>query len=42
MSWELKLAGYIRGWMDYFRITEYYHPIPQLDQWIRRPSVAVL
>ena len=31
-----KLAEYIRGWMDYFRITEYYRPIPQLDQWIRR------
>ena len=31
-----KLAEYIRGWMGYFRITEYYRPIPQLDQWIRR------
>ncbi|WP_422475313.1 group II intron reverse transcriptase/maturase [Endozoicomonas sp. ALB032] len=31
-----KLAEYIRGWMGYFRITEYYSPIPLLDQWIRR------
>ncbi|WOG25904.1 group II intron maturase-specific domain-containing protein [Endozoicomonas sp. 8E] len=31
-----KLAEYIRGWMGYFRITEYYRPIPLLDQWIRR------
>ena len=31
-----KLAEYIRGWMGYFRITEYYRPIPKLDQWIRR------
>ena len=31
-----KLAEYIRGWMGYFRTIEYYRPIPQLDQWIRR------
>ena len=31
-----KLAEYIRGWMGYFRITEYYRPMPLLDQWIRR------
>ena len=31
-----KLAEYVRGWMGYFRITEYYRPIPLLDQWIRR------
>lgn len=31
-----KLTEYIRGWMGYFRITEYYRPIPLLDQWIRR------
>ena len=30
---RLKLSVY---WMGYFRITEYYRPIPQLDQWIRR------
>ena len=31
-----KLAEYIRGWMGYFGISEYYRPIPELDQWIRR------
>ncbi|WP_257281157.1 group II intron reverse transcriptase/maturase [Endozoicomonas sp. ISHI1] len=31
-----KLTEYIRGWMGFFRITEYYRPIPLLDQWIRR------
>ena len=31
-----KLAEYVRGWMGYFRITEYYRPILLLDQWIRR------
>ena len=37
MEYRLKkLAGYIRGWMGYFQITEYYRPIPLLDQWIRR------
>ncbi|MCW7551091.1 group II intron reverse transcriptase/maturase [Endozoicomonas gorgoniicola] len=37
MEYRLKkLAEYIRGWMGYFRITEYYSPIPRLDQWIRR------
>ena len=37
MGYRLKkLAEYIRGWMGYFRITEYYRPIPLLDQWIRR------
>ena len=37
MEYRLKkLAEYIRGWMGYSRITEYYSPIPRLDQWIRR------
>ncbi|MCW7551650.1 group II intron reverse transcriptase/maturase [Endozoicomonas gorgoniicola] len=37
MEYRLKkLTEYIRGWMGYFRITEYYSPIPRLDQWIRR------
>ena len=31
-----KLAQYIRGWMNYFGISEYYRPIPLLDQWLRR------
>jgi RNA-directed DNA polymerase len=31
-----KLAQYIRGWMGYYGISEYYRPIPGIDQWIRR------
>jgi RNA-directed DNA polymerase len=30
------LSTYIRGWMNYYRLSEYYSPIPKLDQWIRR------
>ena len=31
-----KLAQYLRGWMNYFGISEYYRPVPEIDQWIRR------
>lgn len=31
-----KLAQYIRGWMNYFGISEYYRPIPVIDHWLRR------
>jgi len=31
-----KLAQYVRGWMNYFGISEYYRPIPEIDQWLRR------
>ena len=31
-----KLAQYVRGWMGYFGISQYYRPIPELDQWLRR------
>ena len=31
-----KLAEYVRGWMNYFGISEYYRPIPEIDQWLRR------
>jgi RNA-directed DNA polymerase len=31
-----KLAQYLRGWMGYFGKSEYYRPIPELDQWLRR------
>lgn len=31
-----KLAQYVRGWMGYFGISDYYRPIPELDHWIRR------
>ncbi|BCS96213.1 group II intron reverse transcriptase/maturase [Desulfoluna limicola] len=31
-----KLGEYIRGWINYYGISEYYRPIPGLDQWLRR------
>ncbi|VAW30571.1 Retron-type RNA-directed DNA polymerase, partial [hydrothermal vent metagenome] len=31
-----KLAQYIRGWMNYYGISEYYRPIPEIDHWLRR------
>lgn len=31
-----KLAEYLRGWMNYFGISEYYKPVPEIDQWLRR------
>ena len=31
-----KLNDYIRGWMGYYGLSEYYRPIPGLDQWLRR------
>ena len=31
-----KLAEYIRGWINYYGISEYYRPIPELDHWLRR------
>jgi RNA-directed DNA polymerase len=37
MGYRLKkLREYMRGWIGYFGISEYYKPIPPLDQWIRR------
>jgi RNA-directed DNA polymerase len=37
MAFRLKkLAQYVRGWMQYFGIAEYYRPIPELDHWLRR------
>jgi len=42
-SWSLpmdyrlkKLAEYVRGWMNYYGISEYYRPIPEIDEWLRR------
>lgn len=32
----MKLGQYLRGWVNYFGIAEYYRPIPQIDEWIRR------
>jgi RNA-directed DNA polymerase len=31
-----RLARYLRGWMNYFGISDYYRPIPELDHWLRR------
>ena len=31
-----KLAQYIRGWMNYYGMSDYYRPIPLMDQWLRR------
>lgn len=31
-----RLAEYVRGWMNYYGISEYYRPIPEIDEWIRR------
>jgi len=31
-----KFAAYLRGWMGYFGIAEYYRPLPEIDQWLRR------
>ena len=31
-----KLGQYLRGWFGYFGISQYYTPVPELDDWIRR------
>ena len=31
---ELRL--YVQGWMNYFGLSEYYRPLPRLDEWLRR------
>ena len=37
MEYRLKkLREYMRGWIGYFGISEFYKAIPPLDQWIRR------
>ncbi len=30
------IAKYLRGWMNYFGISHYYRPIPEIDHWLRR------
>jgi hypothetical protein len=33
----LRLVGkYLRGWMGYYGISEYYRPISEVDHWLRR------
>lgn len=37
MEYRLKNMGqYLRGWTAYFGISQYYRPVPELDEWIRR------
>jgi len=37
MDYRLKkLSEYVCGWMNYYGISEYYRPIPVLDEWLRR------
>jgi len=37
MAYRLKkLAQYLRGWMNYFGVSEYYRPLPEIDHWLRR------
>ena len=31
-----QLALYLRGWMNYFGISQYYRIIPEIDRWLRR------
>ncbi|NOR22944.1 MAG: maturase [Desulforhopalus sp.] len=31
-----KLEEYVRGWMNYYGISEYYRPISGIDEWLRR------
>jgi len=31
-----KLAQYLRGWVNYFGISDYYRPVPEIDHWLRR------
>jgi RNA-directed DNA polymerase len=27
---------YVRGWVQYFGISEYYRPVQDIDDWVRR------
>jgi RNA-directed DNA polymerase len=31
-----ELRRYVQGWMNYFGLSEYYRPLPGLDEWLRR------
>jgi len=42
-SWGVSMAyrirhlnEYIRGWLQYFGLSQYYRPLPELDAWLRR------
>lgn len=37
MAYRLKkLAQYLRGWINYFGVSEYYLTLPEIDQWLQR------
>jgi RNA-directed DNA polymerase len=39
VSWAYRyteLRRYISGWINYFGLSEFYRPVPELEQWIRR------
>jgi len=37
MAYRLrKLSEYVRGWMGYFGISDYYNPVVEVDHWLRR------
>jgi RNA-directed DNA polymerase len=31
-----ELQRYIQGWINYYGLSEYYRPLPRIDEWIRR------
>jgi RNA-directed DNA polymerase len=31
-----ELRSYVAGWLNYYALSEYYRPIPELDEWLRR------
>ena len=42
-SWNVSMSErlqrmnrYLRGWMNYFGVSQYYRVIPELDGWLRR------
>lgn len=37
MAYRLdQLHRYVVGWLNYFALSEFYRPIPELDEWLRR------
>lgn len=43
MAYRLKkLAQYLRGWINYFGVSEYYLTLPEIDQWCAKARAHVL
>ena len=37
MAYRLhKLGQYLWAWLGYFGISQYFRPVPELDEWVRR------